>query len=98
MKSIALILSLVASSAFAGESYCNDGSTFHIETIPHGFAVVRINKADYCKRVMSLETGEMSERFICDGREDYQLDFLVEGDELILTQTDGNEALFSRCQ
>ena len=98
MKKILIFMLLFSSSALAGDRFCNDLLTYEIETIPHGFAVVRINKADYCKRVMDIETGEMSKRFICDGREDYQLDFLIDGDELILTHTDGNEALFIRCQ
>lgn len=98
MKFIAALLVLAASPAFAGERFCNDGLPYEVEIIPHGFAVVRANSAEYCKRIMNFETGELSKRYICDGQDDYQLDFDIDGDELILTYTDGNDALLYRCK
>lgn len=89
MKSL-LALLLLASPATAGERWCNEHLPYDIERIPDGYAVVRISSADYCK-------DDGAGRFICNNRDDYRLDFDVNGSALTLTYTDGKQATFQKC-
>lgn len=97
MKTLLMLLMLSAPAA-AGERWCNENLPYDIERIPHGFAVVRINKADYCRENVDWTTGEEGPGYICNDDKEYRLDFREDGPTLTLTYTHGQEAQFIKCR
>lgn len=86
---------LLMSAPAAGASYCaGDGRPYHIEEIPHGYAIVRAAYSDFCKQ------DHMSDdpSYICDGRADYQMGFEKEGENLEVTMPDGSSETFEPCR
>jgi hypothetical protein len=90
MKTL-LALLILGSPAMAGEQWgCDADLPWYIERIPHGFAIVRIYRADYCR-----DDGQ--KLFICENRDDYRLGFEDKGDTLTLTYANGEKDVFQKC-
>lgn len=88
-----IALMLMTAPALAGQAYCHPEMTYHIEEIPHGYAIVRVSQSDFCKQDIMTDSSD----YICDGRADYVLQFEKTNAGLRMTQ-DGRAMEFTRCE